>query len=115
MDVVVRRYRTSDGREPFTEWLSKLGDRQARARILVRLERLAVGNFGDAKLLRQGVWELRIDFGPGYRVYFGRDGGALVILLCTGDKRSQDADIKRAIDLWQEYERRRNPKSGGSP
>jgi len=115
LDVVVRRYCTSEGREPFTEWLSKLGDRQARARILVRLERLAVGNFGDAKLLRQGVWELRIDFGPGYRVYFGREGGALVILLCAGDKRSQDADIKRAIDLWQEYERRRNPKSGGSP
>lgn len=107
MEVVVRRYRTRDGREPVTECLEQL-DRKARARILARIERLAHGNFGDAKALRDRVWELRIDFGPGYRVYFGRDGSVAVILLCAGDKRRQDSDIERAIDLWREYTNRRN-------
>ncbi|HTP96765.1 MAG TPA: type II toxin-antitoxin system RelE/ParE family toxin [Burkholderiales bacterium] len=99
----IRRYRTADGDEPFTEWFSDLRDRHARARILARLERLALGNFGDAKFLRDGVSELRIDWGPGYRVYFGRDGRTLIVLLCGGDKRKQGADIRRAVTLWQEY------------
>jgi putative addiction module killer protein len=107
LELAIRRYRTASGREPFTEWLSKLPDRQARARILARLERLAVGNFGDVKVLRGGVSEIRVDWGPGYRVYFGRNGDQLIILLCGGDKRGQDADIERATRLWLEYERRR--------
>ena len=104
----IRRYRTAAGGEPVTEWLSELRDRHARARILARLERLEVGNFGDSKFLRDGVNELRIDWGPGYRVYFGRDGRTVVVLLCGGDKRKQDADIKRAVELWQEYTNRKN-------
>jgi putative addiction module killer protein len=107
-EILVRRYRTAGGAEPFTEWLAELKDRKAHARILARIEVLALGSFGDSKALRGGVWELRVDVGPGYRVYFGREGNAVVILLCGGDKRKQDADIKRAIDLWQEYEGRRN-------
>ncbi len=109
----IRRYRTATGKEPFTEWLSSLRDRQAQARILVRLERLELGNFGDCKFLRDGVSELRVDWGPGYRVYFGRDGQTVVILLCGGDKRKQDADIRKAVDLWQEYGSRktRNPSA----
>jgi putative addiction module killer protein len=103
----IRRYRTATGDEPFTEWLSDLEDRQARARILARLERLEVGNFGDVKFLRDGVSELRIDWGPGYRVYFGRDGRTVVVLLCGGDKRKQEADVKRAVELWQEYGNRK--------
>jgi putative addiction module killer protein len=103
----IRRYRTAAGHEPFTDWLSDLADRQARARILVRLERLEIGNFGDSRSLRDGVSELRIDWGPGYRVYFGRDGRTIIVLLCGGDKRKQDADIKRAVKLWQEYEERK--------
>jgi putative addiction module killer protein len=71
------------------------------------------GNFGDAKALRDGVSEMRIDWGPGYRVYFGRDGQTMVILLCGGDKRRQDADIQRAVDLWREYVNRK--KSGQQP
>lgn len=107
MMVEIRRYRTAAGAEPFTEWLADLSDRQARARILARLERLAVGNFGDSKLMRDGVSELRIDWGPGYRVYFGRDGRTVIILLCGGDKRKQEADIKKAVELWQEYGNRK--------
>jgi putative addiction module killer protein len=98
----IRRYRTAAGDEPFTEWLGDLPDRQARARVLARLERLEVGNFGDAKFLRDGVSELRIDWGPGYRVYFGRDGRTVIVLLYGGDKRKQETDIKRAVELWQE-------------
>lgn len=73
MACEIRRYRTVAGDEPFTQWLGALVDRQARARVLVRLERLALGNAGDARYLRDGVSELRIDWGPGYRVYFGRE------------------------------------------
>ena len=103
----IRRYRTAAGDEPFTQWLTDLADRQARARILARLERLEVGNFGDTKFVRDGVSEIRIDWGPGYRVYFGREGRTVILLLCGGDKRRQDQDIKRAIELWQEYENRK--------
>lgn len=108
----IRRYRTAAGKEPFTDWLSGLRDRQAQVRILVRLERLELGNFGDCKFLQDGVHELRVDWGPGYRVYFGRDGQAVVVLLCGGDKRKQDADIRKAVDLWQEYRNRKSGKPG---
>jgi len=75
------------------------GDRQARARIQVRIDRLLLGLVGDAKSVGEGVSELRIDFGPGYRVYFTKRGRELVILLAGGDKRTQDRDIKKAIQL----------------
>jgi putative addiction module killer protein len=89
----------------FTKWFSGLRDRQARARIDARIARLRQGNHGDAKLLvgTGGVYELRIDYGPGYRVYFAQRGTALAILLCGGDKRSQGADIKRASAMAQEW------------
>ena len=70
---------------------------------MARLERLETGNFGDCKGVGGGVSELRIDWGPGYRVYFGRDGQTVIILLCGGDKRKQDSDIKKAVELWQEF------------
>jgi putative addiction module killer protein len=107
MAIEIRRYRTASGNEPFTEWLGALADRQAVARVLVRLERLELGNLGDARYVREGVSELRIDWGPGYRVYFGREGDSLVVLLCGGDKRKQAADVERAVKLWHEYENRR--------
>jgi putative addiction module killer protein len=103
----VRRYRTSSGVEPFTEWVRRLPDRNAQARIQVRLARLEAGNFGDCRYLHGGVSELRIDYGPGYRIYFGRDGQTVVMLLCGGDKRRQDADIERAVRLWHDYEKRK--------
>lgn len=89
----------------FDQWLTALKDREAIARILARLERLSRGNPGDAKYVGAGVTELRIDWGPGYRVYFARRGTSIVLLLCAGDKRTQAADIREAQALaasWQE-------------
>jgi putative addiction module killer protein len=90
--------------EAFNDWLDSLRDRQAKARIEMRLRRLSLGNFGDSKFLREGVHELRIDYGQGYRVYFTRQGAFIVILLCGGDKSTQDTDIKRAITIVTDWE-----------
>ncbi|MGB6451011.1 MAG: type II toxin-antitoxin system RelE/ParE family toxin [Steroidobacteraceae bacterium] len=89
----------------FDGWLSGLRDRQAVARITVRIDRLAAGNAGDTKPVGAGVSELRVNYGPGYRVYYQRRGAAVILLCCGGDKRTQDADIKRAIGIakaWKE-------------
>ena len=92
------------------EWLAGLRDSRTRARIAARLSRLALGNFGDCKSLRDGVWELRIDWGPGYRVYYAMVNQACVLLLGGGEKRRQSADIKRAVENWANYQRRnKNP------
>jgi putative addiction module killer protein len=104
--VEVRRYVTEAGKDVFGQWLSGLNDPRAQAKIAVRIDRLAAGNLGDCKPLRDGVWELRIDWGPGYRVYYAMLGKASVLLLCGGDKRKQSADIKRAVEYWNDYQRR---------
>lgn len=83
----------------FVEWLDSLRDVRARARVLVRIERLAAGNPGDVKAVAEGVSELRIDYGPGYRVYFTRRGRELIILLAGGDKSTQSGDIRIALRL----------------
>ena len=83
----------------FDVWFSRLKDRQAMARIAARIDRLALGNPGDVKAVGSGVSEMRIDYGPGYRVYFMQCGSAIVVILCAGDKRTQAADIKRAIKI----------------
>jgi putative addiction module killer protein len=88
--------------EVYSQWFNDLGDRQARARINVRIRRLSLGNPGDVRPVGEGVSEMRIDYGPGYRVYFMRRGQAVVILLAGGDKHTQDRDIKMALDLAQE-------------
>jgi len=85
--------------EVFSKWLRGLRDRQARARIQTRIDRLQLGLAGDVKPVGEGVSELRIDYGPGYRIYFAQRGRALVILLAGGDKRTQDKDIKTALKL----------------
>lgn len=90
--------------EEYADWFDRLRDRQARARIDVRVRRLSLGNPGDVKLVGGGVSELRIDYGPGYRVYFCRRGDALVLLLCGGDKSTQDTDIRKAKELAQSVE-----------
>ncbi len=87
--------------ETFAKWLDGLHDIRARARILVRIERLAAGNPGDVKVVGEGVSELRIDYGPGYRVYYKKQGQKVVILLTGGDKRTQAKDIKTAFRLSQ--------------
>lgn len=88
----------------FQAWLDALRDRRARSRIQARIDRLALGNFGDAKSLSEGMGEMRIDHGPGYRLYFVRRGQAVVILLCGGDKRTQGADIARARKMAKELD-----------
>lgn len=87
----------------FDRWLRKLKDRQARLRIVERIDRLAHGNPGDTKTVGQGVWELRLTYGPGYRVYYLQDGDKLVLLLCGGDKSTQQTDINRAHELADEW------------
>ena len=104
--VEVLEYLTPDGRNPFREWLEALKDREARARVRVRINRIRLGNFGDSKSVGGGISELRIPHGPGYRVYYGRQGDAIVLLLCGGDKRTQSRDIDVAQDRWQDYLRR---------
>jgi putative addiction module killer protein len=96
-------YSRSDGSEPFAEWLRGLRDGATRNRIRQRIARLRLGNFGDARSVGGGVSELRVHFGSGYRVYFGREGDRVVILLCGGDKGSQDRDIERAKRYWKDH------------
>lgn len=95
----------------FDRWLRKLKDRRAVGRILVRIDRLAAGNPGDAKPVGQAVSELRIDYGPGYRVYFMREADRLILLLTGGDKSTQDADIKAAHAIARAWRR----TQGGQP
>jgi len=96
-------YENEVGKHPYIEWFSDLKDRQARAKIETRIARLEAGNFGDTKSVGDGVVELRIDYGPGYRLYIGRDGNTTVILLCGGDKATQDQDITLAQKYWKHY------------
>lgn len=102
----VRRYTTEFGLEVITEWLISLRDVRAKARITTRINRLKAGNFSDCKSLRGGVSELRVDYGPGYRVYFGKVGKSVVLLLCGGDKRTQDTDIDKAIEYLADFKKR---------
>jgi putative addiction module killer protein len=102
----IEYYQTPDGAYPFREWFARLKDREAQMRIDARLVRLRSGNPGNVKAVGAGVSELRIDYGPGYRIYFATAGLTLVVLLCAGDKRTQAADIKQAKKFWADYQRR---------
>ncbi|MDD2926127.1 type II toxin-antitoxin system RelE/ParE family toxin [Rhodoferax sp.] len=102
-------YQDGNGNRPYADWLEGLSDKQAKARILVRVNRMAAGNFGDCKPLRDGVQELKIDIGPGYRVYMSRQGPVLVLLLCGGDKSNQNRDIERAIAYLKDWKQRGKP------
>ncbi len=102
----ILEYVTEEGRIPFRDWLNELRDAQTAARVEVRLNRVRLGNLGDHKSVGQGVSELRISHGPGYRVYFGQRGRTIVILLHGGDKGSQTRDIALARQYWQDYLRR---------
>jgi putative addiction module killer protein len=104
--VEVREYRTRDGRRPLSEWIAALRDRSARSRILARIDRLAIGLRGDWKAVGHGVFDLRIDHGPGYRIYCAAHGNELVILLCGGDKRKQTEAIETAYAYWQDFNER---------
>lgn len=99
-------YVATEGREPFTEWLSSLRDFNARAKIRVRSGRVSLGNFGDCHGVGDGIQELRLNCGPGYRVYFAQEGTMIVLLLCGGDKSSQTKDIETAKQYWTDYRSR---------
>lgn len=100
------RYQTTIGLEPISDWIYSLTDKMAQARVLMRLKALKAGNFGDCKPVGNGVLELRIHIGAGYRVYCGRYGEDIILLLCGGDKRSQESDIRRAKTMWTEWKER---------
>ncbi len=108
--ISIKEYLTESGSCAFRDWFDDL-DSQAAAIVTVALARLADGNVSNVKPVGQGVSELKIDRGPGYRVYFGREGTALVILLGGGTKRRQDHDISRAIECWQGYKMRRSGRN----
>jgi putative addiction module killer protein len=101
----IRYYVAADGRQPFAEWFADL-EAVARAKIARAVARMEQGNLSNVKPVGGGVLEYRIDFGPGYRVYFGRDGETLVILLTGGSKKRQQRDIEAAFACWQDYKRR---------
>ncbi len=104
--IEVFRYQAADGTEPVTDWLQSLRDKLAQAKVRVRLKRLEAGIFGDCEPVGDGVLELREHLGAGYRVYFGRHGQRIVILLCGGTKKTQNADIKTAKTYWADWKRR---------
>jgi putative addiction module killer protein len=103
----LRHYTDPEGQDVFGHWLNGLSDRHAQARVAARLLRLTNGNFGDCKAVGQGVWEIRIDWGPGYRVYYAIEDKRVILLCEGGDKRTQTADIKRAITRWNEWQQRK--------
>lgn len=105
---IIRIYTDQRGRVPFDKWLKSIKDVSSRARIRARIDRLSLGNYGDHKSVGHGVQELRLGFGPGYRVYFAEHGELIVILLCAGDKSTQEKDINNAIKYWQELKGRSN-------
>jgi putative addiction module killer protein len=103
----IQHYLTlGDERDLYVDWLGRLRDTTAKISVVRRVTRIEQGNFGDHKFCRDGVWELRIDVGAGYRVYYAIAGKYVVLLLCGGDKRTQDADINRACEYWLDWQRR---------
>ena len=103
----LKHYVNSSGDDLFGAWLDSIIDIRTRSRIAARLLRLNNGNFGDCKPVGEGVWELRVDSGPGYRIYYAIDNGKVILLCEGGDKRTQKSDIKRAIVRWQDWKERK--------
>lgn len=102
----ILHYQTAAGTVVYQEWVRQLRDKIAEMKFAVRIERLRNGNFGDVKPVGQGIYELRIDFGPGYRIYYAVVGRRIILLLCGGDKRRQSADIAAATQYVRDYYRR---------
>ena len=102
----IRHYLTKNDKDVFMEWRRQLRDTTARVAVDRRINRMELGNFGDHRFCQDGVWELRIDVGKGYRVYYAVAGAQVILLLCGGDKRTQDADIDRACEYWADWQRR---------
>jgi putative addiction module killer protein len=102
----IKHYLLESGLDPFEKWMSGLKDIKARAKINVKVDRLSMGNFSTSKPLGAGISELKIDYGPGYRVYYGLSGKYVILLLCGGDKSTQQKDIETAKEYWANFKRR---------
>lgn len=102
----VRHYLTAQGKNPFSEWRRGIRDSKMAIAVDRRINRVELENFGDHKFCRDGVWELRIDIGPGIRIYYAVSGTRVILLLTGGDKRTQSADIDRACDYWLDWQQR---------
>jgi putative addiction module killer protein len=102
----IELYETEDGKVPYQKWFEELQDLKAKGQIDTRLARVRLGNLGDYDSVGDGVYELRFDIGPGYRLYFAQLGKMVILLLWGGDKSSQGADIKKAKEYWADYQRR---------
>ncbi|KKZ15798.1 addiction module killer protein [Serratia marcescens] len=109
-------YQDQSGKQPFKEWLDKLQqkDRIAAAKIDTRIDRAETGNFGDHKFEREGVWELRIDYGPGYRVYYSMEDGQIILLLIGGSKKTQAADLDKAVNYLKDFKARAKQNDSNS-
>ena len=117
MEAILKKivhYMARDGESVFQGWFRKLRDGTAKFKITRRLTQAKRGNFGDTKPVGQGVHEMRIDYGPGYRVYYANDGDMIIVLLCGGDKRTQNEDTKSAKDCWVTYKKRKAVKNADS-
>lgn len=108
--IEIREYIGTDGSSRYARWFNRL-NAEAAAKVAIALARMQQGNLSNAKALAAGVHEYRIDWGPGYRVYFGKDGASVVILLGGGTKKRQQSDIRRALDVWGEYKSRKRKES----
>ena len=106
MTISVAQYVTSSGKVPYQEWLGRLRDKTAKAAVIRRVLRIELGDLGDHKRLGDGVSELRIHVGPGYRIYFGTIGDTIIVLLVAGEKKTQARDVERAKQYWKDHQER---------
>lgn len=107
MTFTINEYLDENGCSPYDDWLSSLRDPRAKAKVISGVDRMEMGNLGDSEPVGEGVSELRLHYGPGYRVYYAKDGQTIFLLLCGGDKRTQKKDIKRAKRLWADHKKRK--------
>lgn len=102
----INEYTDEQGKSPYADWLLGLRDARAKAKIIMQVDKMELGLFGDVEPIGEGLSELRIHYGPGYRVYYGKEGQQVFLLLCGGDKSTQAKDIKKAKEYWKDYKRR---------
>lgn len=106
MTNTVNEYTDEQGKSPYAQWLLGLRDARAKAKIIMQVDKMELGLFGDVEPIGEGLSELRIHYGPGYRVYYGKEGNHVYLLLCGGDKSTQSKDIKKAKAYWKDHKRR---------
>ncbi len=102
---LIEIYKDKNNKKPFIEWVESIKDIVIKAKIKNRVRRIELGNFGDCKLIKNGIHELRLHFGPGYRVYFGKTSKIIILLLCGGSKNTQTKDIKKALKYWNDFKK----------